>query len=185
MLRESVVLSTRFLDDVVTANAYVPAVPQLREAAYRARRIGLGIMGLADLMYHVGVRYGSAEGQEFAAQVMEFVRFHCMQTSVQLAERARAVPGHQRQPLRSAGSALDAADAARRPTTRDFGRPTIDWDEIVDGIRQPRHPQRRPDHRRPHRHHRHRRRLRRLRLRAGLCAGLLSATSTTAARTCS
>jgi ribonucleoside-diphosphate reductase alpha chain len=44
LLRQSVVVSTRFLDDVVTANAYVPAVPQLREAAYRARRIGLGIM---------------------------------------------------------------------------------------------------------------------------------------------
>ncbi|MBA4380835.1 MAG: ribonucleoside-diphosphate reductase, adenosylcobalamin-dependent, partial [Anaerolinea sp.] len=58
-LRRSVELSTRFLDDVVDANAYVPAVPQLKEAAHKARRIGLGIMGLADLMYHVGVRYGS------------------------------------------------------------------------------------------------------------------------------
>jgi ribonucleotide reductase alpha subunit len=75
-LRQSVVTATRFLDDVVEANAYVPAVPQLKEAAHRARRIGLGIMGLADLMYHVGVRYGSPEGQEFGAQVMEFVRYH-------------------------------------------------------------------------------------------------------------
>ena len=41
-------------------------------------------MGLADLMYHVGVRYGSKEGQEFGAQVMEFVRYHCMLTSVEL-----------------------------------------------------------------------------------------------------
>jgi ribonucleoside-diphosphate reductase alpha chain len=65
-LRLSVVESTRFLDDVVTANAYVPAVPQLQEAAHRARRIGLGVMGLGDLMYHVGVRYGSDDGQEFA-----------------------------------------------------------------------------------------------------------------------
>ncbi|MFN3492219.1 MAG: LAGLIDADG family homing endonuclease, partial [Anaerolineales bacterium] len=58
LLRQSVVTATRFLDDVVESNAYVPAVPQLKEAAHRARRIGLGIMGLADLMYHVGVRYG-------------------------------------------------------------------------------------------------------------------------------
>jgi ribonucleoside-diphosphate reductase alpha chain len=70
-LRKSVVLSTRFLDDVVESNAYVPAVPSLTEAAHRARRIGLGIMGLADLMYHTGVRYGSKEGQEFGAQIME------------------------------------------------------------------------------------------------------------------
>ena len=99
-LRQSVVLSTRFLDDVVDANMYVPAVPQLREAALRARRIGLGVMGLADLMYHTGIRYGSEEGQEFAAQVIEFVRYHSMLTSIDLARRARFLPGHHRHHLR-------------------------------------------------------------------------------------
>ena len=59
----------------MSANAYVPAVPEVAEAAYRARRIGLGIMGLGDLMYQLGIRYGSEEGQEFAAQIMEFVRY--------------------------------------------------------------------------------------------------------------
>ncbi len=49
-------------------------------------------MGLADLMYHVGVRYGSAEGQEFGAQVMEFVRYQAMQTSVSLARDRGAFP---------------------------------------------------------------------------------------------
>jgi len=58
--------AVRFLINVVDANAYRPAVPQLkRRRSHRARRIGLGIMGLADVMYHVGVRYGSPEGQEF------------------------------------------------------------------------------------------------------------------------
>ncbi|MGD8752466.1 MAG: adenosylcobalamin-dependent ribonucleoside-diphosphate reductase, partial [Anaerolineales bacterium] len=85
-LQKSVELATRFLDDVVEANAYVPAVSQLENAAHRARRIGLGIMGLADLMYHVGVRYGSQEAQDFSAQVMEFVRFCAMQTSIVLAK---------------------------------------------------------------------------------------------------
>jgi ribonucleoside-diphosphate reductase alpha chain len=132
-LRQSVVLSTRFLDDVVTANAYVPAVPQLREAAYRARRIGLGIMGLSDLMYHVRVRYGSAEGQEFAAQLMEFVRFHSMRTSIQLAA--------ERGPfIAITGSLYDPHDLRWAPPTpvapyqHDFGRPTVAWDEIVEGI---------------------------------------------------
>ena len=91
-LQESIVLSTHFLDNVVTANKYVPAVPQLQEAAQRARRIGLGIMGLGDLMYHLGIRYGSIEAQEFASQVMEFVRYHCLKTSVQLAKDRGAFP---------------------------------------------------------------------------------------------
>ena len=61
-------------------------MPQLKEAALPARRIGLGFMGLGDLMYALGVRYGSEMGQEFAAQVMEFIRYHCMSTSIELAK---------------------------------------------------------------------------------------------------
>src|SRR5512135_3466030 len=91
-LRENTRLATRFLDDVVDANLYVPAVPQLKEAALRARRIGLGVMGLADLMYHVGVRYGSPESLAFASQVMEFVRYHAMRTSIDLARERGPFP---------------------------------------------------------------------------------------------
>ncbi|MCU0500954.1 MAG: adenosylcobalamin-dependent ribonucleoside-diphosphate reductase, partial [Anaerolineae bacterium] len=134
-LRESTVVATRFLDNVVDANKYVPAVPQLREAALRARRIGLGIMGLGDLMYCLGVRYGSAEGQEFAAQIMEFVRYHCMATSIALAEERGPFSAIQ-------GSIYDPADLKWTPPqplapyAHDWGRPLLDWDEIVAGIRR-------------------------------------------------
>ncbi len=134
-LRQSVVLSTIFLDDVVEANAYVPAVPQLREAAMRARRIGLGIMGLADLMYHCGIRYGSPEGQEFAAQVMEFIRYHAMQTSIELAQQRGAFPAIH-------GSIYDPENLKWTPPqsivpyTHDYGRPPLDWNAITEGIRK-------------------------------------------------
>ncbi|MCB0101413.1 MAG: adenosylcobalamin-dependent ribonucleoside-diphosphate reductase [Anaerolineales bacterium] len=134
-LRKSVVTATRFLDDVVEANAYVPAVPQLQEAAHKARRIGLGIMGLADLMYHVGVGYGSKEGQEFGAQVMEFVRYHAMVTSVQLAEERGPFPAIQ-------GSIYDMDDMKwEAPKSlvsyqNNWGRPEVKWDAVVDGIKQ-------------------------------------------------
>ncbi len=133
-LRESVELATSFLDDVVDANAYVPAVPQLKEAAQRARRIGLGIMGLADLMYHAGVRYGSPEGQEFAAQVMGFVRYHAMQTSVALAEQRGPFPAIR-------GSIYDPQNLVWQPPQsivpyeHDWGRPALDWDAISAGMR--------------------------------------------------
>jgi ribonucleoside-diphosphate reductase alpha chain len=134
-LRESVEWSTRFLDDVVTANAYVPAVTQLKEAAYRARRIGLGIMGLADLMYHVGVRYGSDEAQEFAGQVMEYVRYHCMQTSIELAEERGPFPSIE-------GSIYDPKNIAWSPPqplspyNEDYGRPELKWSRILQGIQK-------------------------------------------------
>lgn len=134
-LRQSVALSTRFLDDVVQANAYVPAVPQLIEAAFNARRIGLGIMGLADLMYHAGIRYGSEEGQEFAAQVMEFVRYHAMLTSIELAEGRGPFPAIH-------GSLYDPQDLRWIPPQpldyypNDWGRPSLKWEDILEGIRR-------------------------------------------------
>jgi ribonucleoside-diphosphate reductase alpha chain len=134
-LRRSVETSTRFLDDVLDANAYVPAVPQLKEAAHRARRIGLGIMGLADLMYHVGVRYGSPEGEEFGAQVMEFVRYHAVRTSVALARERGAFPAIK-------GSIYDFEEMRwqpplpLKPYTGDWGQPALDWDGILGEIQK-------------------------------------------------
>jgi ribonucleoside-diphosphate reductase alpha chain len=133
-LHKDIVLAVRFLDDVVSMNSYVPAVPQLKEAAFQARRIGLGLMGLADLMYHSGIRYGSAEGQEFAAQVMEFIRFHAMKTSIALAKERGSFPV-------IADSVYDPSNlawTAPRPLTpysRDFQRPAVDWYEIIQGIK--------------------------------------------------
>ena len=134
-LAATILSSTHFLDNVVTANAYVPDVPQLREAGVRARRIGLGIMGLGDLMYHVGIRYGSPQAEEFAGQVMEFVRFKCMQTSIELAG--------QRGPFEAIrGSIYDPDNLPWRPPQpikpfeMDFGRPALDWGTIMSGIRK-------------------------------------------------
>ena len=135
LLEQSVVSATRFLDNVVDANAYVPAVPQLEEAAMRARRIGLGLMGLADLMYHTGIRYGSEEGQEFVAQVMEFIRYHSMQASIDLAAARGAFPA-------ISGSIYDPENITWQPPTPltpyqdDYGRPELDWERIVAGIQK-------------------------------------------------
>lgn len=134
-LRHTIQLSTIFLDDVVDANAYVPAVPQLEEAAHRNRRIGLGVMGLADLMYHVGIRYGSSEAEEFAAQVMEFVRYHSMMTSIELASVRGPFPAIH-------GSIYDPQELRWQPPqpitpyTCDWDRPELDWNLILDGIRK-------------------------------------------------
>jgi ribonucleoside-diphosphate reductase alpha chain len=134
-LRETVELSTRFLDNVVSANSYVPAVSKLKEAAFRARRIGLGIMGLADLMYHAGIRYGSEEAQEFAGQVMEFVRFHSMKTSILLSEERGAFPAIN-DSIYDPKNLRWSPPQPIRPHSRDFNRPFMDWSEIVGGIKR-------------------------------------------------
>ena len=133
-LQETTELATTFLDDVVDANAYVPAVPQLEESAKNSRRIGLGIMGLSDLLYHVGIRYGSPEGQEFASQVMEFVRFHAMRTSIDLAKQRGSFPAIE-------GSIYDPNSIIWAPPQpivaykHNHNRPEINWDSITKGIK--------------------------------------------------
>lgn len=134
-LQTLVETSTRFLDDVVTANKYVPAVPQLEIAAHAVRRIGLGIMGLGDLMYKLGVRYGSEEGQEFAGQIVEFVRYHAMKTSISLAKERGSFPAIK-------GSIYDPdnlkwqAPKPLFPYTRNWERPTLDWDKITSKLKK-------------------------------------------------
>ena len=133
-LRKTIILSTRFLDNVVSANKYVPAVPQLKEAAHQNRRIGLGIMGLADIFYVLGVRYGSEEAQDLAGQIMEFIRFHSMKASIELAKERGPFPAIK-------GSIFDPSNLTwATPTplkdfTCDWERPQIDWSEITNGIR--------------------------------------------------
>ena len=133
-LAETTKSAVRFLDNVIDANGYVEGVPQLKEAAHRARRIGLGIMGLGDLMFNCGIRYGSEEGQEFAGQIMEFVRYQAMQESVELAEQRGAFPAIK-------GSIYDPEKMVwkhpvpLRPYKRDWQRPALDWDAITEGIK--------------------------------------------------
>lgn len=144
-LRETVELAVRFLDDVINANAYVPAVPQLKEAAHRTRRIGLGIMGLGDLLYHLRVRYGSEEAQELAAQVMEFIRYHAMRTSIQLARKRGPFPAIRGSIYDPDDGSTELAEVLRwtvpRPLTpyarlEKWGRPPLDWEAVVEGIRR-------------------------------------------------
>jgi ribonucleoside-diphosphate reductase alpha chain len=134
-LRESVKLATYFLDDVIDANAYVSGVPQLKEAALQARRIGLGIMGLADLMYHVRVRYGSPAGEDFAGQVMEFVRYTAMQTSIELARERGSFPAIK-DSIYNPANLIWAPPVSLIENQQDWGRPTVDWKAITAGITQ-------------------------------------------------
>jgi ribonucleotide reductase alpha subunit len=134
-LQASVEVAVRFLDDVVDANAYVPAVPALKEAAHRVRRIGLGVMGLADVMIRLGIRYGSEEAQEFAGQTMEFVRCHAMRASVALARERGSFPA-------IAGSIYDPDDFRWElptplvPHSRDWGCPELDWESLAADIKR-------------------------------------------------
>lgn len=134
-LRQTAIMSTRFLDNVVTANAYVPAVPQLEQAAHQARRIGLGIMGLADLMFHVRVGYDTAEGRDFAAQVMEFISHHAYLTSIELAKERgpfQVIENSIYDPNNITWSPPQPIEVQKNA----YGRPGVRWERVLQGIKQ-------------------------------------------------
>ncbi len=82
-LADLVHVAVRMLDDVVEVSRY-PLTAQ-REQAQGARRLGLGVTGLADALVMLGLRYDSPEARELAGLVMRRIREEAYRTSVALA----------------------------------------------------------------------------------------------------
>ncbi|MCY4732489.1 adenosylcobalamin-dependent ribonucleoside-diphosphate reductase [Natronomonas gomsonensis] len=81
-------LGTRFLENVVTMSDF--PVPKIEEKVREMRKIGLGIMGLAQLYIQLGIRYGSEEGNEVARQLMTHINHGSKWASHELAEQRGA-----------------------------------------------------------------------------------------------
>jgi ribonucleoside-diphosphate reductase alpha chain len=70
-LRQVVHLTTHFLENVIDANQY--PLPEITDLAHRIRRIGLGVMGLADVYVRLGIPYDSDEAVDLGRKIQKFV----------------------------------------------------------------------------------------------------------------
>jgi len=116
-LRRVTHLSTHFLDNVIDANRY--PLPQITQLAQNIRRIGLGVMGWADLLVRCGVPYSSAEGVELGRKVMGFINEESRKSSEKLAETRGVFPAWEESIWGPDATCARRADGSRiRPERR-------------------------------------------------------------------
>ena len=87
---ETIRKTTRFLDNVIDVNQY--PVPEIDKASKDSRRIGLGVMGVADLLYKLRIPYNSKEGYDFQLKLAEALTYYSMEESVALAKTRGEFP---------------------------------------------------------------------------------------------
>jgi ribonucleoside-diphosphate reductase alpha chain len=83
-------LATRFLDNVIDVSKY--PIEEIDRATKLSRRIGLGIMGLADLLYMLRIPYNSKEGYELMNRLAEALSYYSMDESVEIAKQRGSFP---------------------------------------------------------------------------------------------
>jgi len=89
-LRDLTEIGVRFLDDVIDANKY--PLPRIGEMTRANRKIGLGVMGFAEMLLELGIPYNSEEALDLGRKLMRFMTRVARETSVRLGEARGPFP---------------------------------------------------------------------------------------------
>ncbi|MEM2182886.1 MAG: vitamin B12-dependent ribonucleotide reductase [Candidatus Bathyarchaeia archaeon] len=89
-LRRTIRIAVHFLDNVIDANKY--PIPQIEKATKANRKIGLGVMGFAEMLIKLGIPYDSDEAIAIAEKVMSFISEEARKKSVELGEERGSFP---------------------------------------------------------------------------------------------
>jgi len=84
LLEKTAAVATRFLDSVIDVNHY--PLPEILEAVKKTRKIGLGVMGWADLLFRLRIPYDSDRALELAEKIMSTIRETAHRTSAELGK---------------------------------------------------------------------------------------------------
>ena len=90
--KETVAIGTRFLDNVVDYNINRHALENQKQNATNDRRVGLGILGLGDMLVRMSIKYDSEDALQTVDQIMKIFRDITYETSVELAQEKGSFP---------------------------------------------------------------------------------------------
>jgi len=89
-LEETVKIAIRFLDNVIDMNSF--PIPDIEKMTKKTRKVGLGVMGFADMLIKLGISYDSEDALKVAEEVMRFINEKATKASVTLAEERGVFP---------------------------------------------------------------------------------------------
>ena len=120
--------TTKFLDNVIDVNHY--PVPEISVASKESRRIGLGVMGVADLLYKLRISYNSKEGYEFMSKLSEALSYFSMEESVALSQSRSEFPLCSK--TEYPDGKIPIAGFYQKPKSAHY----YDWDALVTKIQK-------------------------------------------------
>ncbi|MCL4255540.1 MAG: adenosylcobalamin-dependent ribonucleoside-diphosphate reductase, partial [Anaerolineae bacterium] len=116
-LERTVSYATRFLDNVIDTTPYF--FEENRKVQLAERRVGLGTMGVAELMIKLHIRYGSDESVEFIDKLYKFMAVHAYKTSSIIAKEKGAFPQFDPEKFLQSGFMADMPDDVREQIRKD------------------------------------------------------------------
>ncbi|WP_456321352.1 adenosylcobalamin-dependent ribonucleoside-diphosphate reductase [Palaeococcus sp. (in: euryarchaeotes)] len=117
---------TKYLDNAIDVNKF--PLPEIDHNTKLTRRIGVGIMGLADALFKLGITYNSKEGYDFMRKATEYLTFYAYKYSVEAAKKRGTFPLYER--TKYSEGELPVEGFYHREIWN------LPWDELVDEIKK-------------------------------------------------
>ena len=117
---------TRFLDNVIDVNNF--PLKDIEEMSLNTRKIGLGVMGVANLLYELRLPYNSDEGRQFMEKLMEFVAYWSKVESIELAKARGNLPYYDKSFYKEGKLPIPDPDTGSHNN--------LNWDKISKDIKQ-------------------------------------------------